>query len=169
MLEKTMEDVLNQHLEYEAYAASSYLSMASWCEKEGLKGAAGFFYDQSAEETQHMLKMFKYINEAGGGARVPAVKQPPDMYESLQNICEISLNQEKEVTQQINHLVDVSLAEKDYATNNFLQWYVAEQMEEESLFQSLLDMLKLAGQDSQALFFVDREIAALRSQGGEQA
>ena len=166
MIHKKIEEAINQQVANEAYASSSYLSMASWCETTGLRGAAGFFYQQSDEERIHMLKMVKYVNEAGGHAIVPVVKEPPAIYKSINEAFEIALKQEQEVTQQINKLVDQSLETKDYASFHFLQWFVEEQLEEEKLFRTILDVIKIGGADPRSLLLIDNEIAKIR---GEEA
>ncbi len=164
MLSKKVEEALNKQIAMEAYASSSYLSMASWCEKEGLRGCAGFLYEQSNEERVHMMKILRYINDAGGHALVPALKEPPNKYNSMSHVFEVSLEQEAEVTQSIYKLVDMAFTAKDFATFNFLQWYVVEQLEEEKLFRTILDIIKLAGKEGQPLLLIDTEIGKLRAQ-----
>lgn len=166
MLSKKVEAALNQQIIYEAYAASSYLSMASWSEKEGYRGSTAFFYTQSEEEREHMLKLVHYINQTGGHARVAAIKEPPHVYKSLKDVFEIALQQEIDVSKSINKLVELSFDTGDFATFNFLQWYVAEQHEEEHLFTSILDLLKIAGSEGKNLLIADNEIPKLR---GEEA
>jgi len=167
MINKKIEEAINEQVTNEAYASSSYLSMASWCEVTGLRGAAGFFYQQSEEERVHMMKMVKYINEAGGHALVSEIKEPPAKYKSINEAFEIALKQEQGVTKQINKLVDLSLETKDYASFNFLQWFVEEQLEEEKLFRTILDVIKLGSSDPRSsLLLIDNEITKIR---GEEA
>ena len=158
---------LNDQIAREAYAASSYLSMASWCATRGLRGCAGFFHAQSEEERVHMLKLVKYVNEAGGHAIIGAVGEPLAHYKSINHLFEVSLGQEQDVTKSINTLVEMTFTARDYASFNFLQWYVAEQHEEENLFTSILNILELAGKDSKSLIIVDNEIAKLKSEEKE--
>jgi len=164
MLTKKVEKALNEQIGYEGYASSSYLSMASWCEKEGLRGCTAFFYEQAAEEREHMLKLVRYINGAGGHAHVPAIKEPPATYKSIKHIFELSLEQERDVTKQINKLVELTFGAKDFTSYNFLQWYVEEQLEEETLFNSILDIIKLAGKEEKSLLLIDNEISKVRSE-----
>ncbi len=161
MLSKAIQTALNDQITEEAYAANYYLSMASWCEVTGLPGSAKFLYGHSEGERSHMMKLFQYVNAAGGNALVGAVKEPPRKFKSIENILELVLEHEIRVTKSINHLVDLCLKEKDYSTFNFLQWYVAEQHEEERLFKSLLDMIKIAGLEGRGLFLIDKEIGGL--------
>lgn len=164
MLTKKVETALNDQVANEAYASNSYLSMASWCEMKGLKGASEFFYEQSAEERTHMLKIVKYINNTGGTSKISMIKEPLAKYKSLKDVFDTALKQEQGVTKLINSLVELSLAAKDFTTQQFLQWFVTEQHEEECLFQSVLDMLALAGDEGNNLLLLDNEIAKIRSQ-----
>src|SRR3989338_6773466 len=127
MLPKKVEDALNKQVANEAYASSSYLSMASWCDKEGLRGCAAFFYEQSEEERVHMLKLLKHVNLVGGHGVVTEIKAPPLEYKSVKQVFEVALDQEMDVTKQINKLVEQAFDAKDFASFNFLQWYVEEQ------------------------------------------
>lgn len=164
MLTKKIEEALNGQIVNEAYASSVYLTMATWCETRGIRNATTFFYQQADEERMHMLKLVKYINETGGHAKIPAIKEPPAKYESLKDIFESSLEQEREFSKTIYNLVDMSLTEKDFTTHAFLQWFVTEQQEEERLFQSALDLLALAGTEDNNLLLIDNELSKIRAQ-----
>ena len=109
-----------------------------------------------------MLKLMKFINERGGFAVVPALEQPILTYQSLIRVFQEFLKHEVAVSESINELVHLSLAEKDYATHNFLQWYVTEQMEEENTARILNDKLELIGEDKSGLYLFDRDILAYR-------
>ncbi|MBI4549373.1 MAG: ferritin [Candidatus Omnitrophica bacterium] len=161
MLSKKIQTALNNQILEETYASHYYLSMASWCDQSGLHGSAQFFYRHSQTEKDHMLKLFRYVNDAGGHALVAAVKEPPRQFKSLAQVFELTLEHERHVTKSINALVETCLADKDYSTFNFLQWYVAEQHEEERLFQYILDLIKITGLEGRGLFLIDREIAKL--------
>jgi ferritin len=164
MLSKNLEEALNKQVAYEAASAHTYLAMASWSDiQPGLEGVAGFFYQQSEEERMHMLKLVKYINERGGYAVVPELKQPETKFKSLKKVFEAFFQSEKSVSESINELVNLALKEKDYATHNFLQWYVAEQMEEESLARKLNEKLELIGEDKSGLYLFDRDILSYRA------
>lgn len=167
MISKKMEEALNKQIVKESYACSSYLSMASWCETKGLRGSASFFRVQSGEEREHALKLIKYLNESAGHGLVPAVKEPPARYTSLKEVFEISLKQEKDVTQSIHALADLAISIKDYASFNFLQWYVKEQHEEEHLFRSLLDIMNIADAEGKNMLLIDNEIAKIRGKDKE--
>lgn len=161
MISKNIEQLLNQQIAQEAYASYYYLGMASWCDFNALEGCSQFLYAQSEEERDHMLKLFNYIVEAGGHALAPSIKAIPKDFKSITNVFKSALKQEKANTRSINALVDSCLKEKDYSTFNFLQWYVAEQHEEEMLFQSILDKIKIIGTDGQGVYLIDREVAKI--------
>ena len=163
MLNKRVEKTLNDQIAKEAYASNSYLAMASWCEQKGLRGCTAFFYGQSDEERQHMLKLIKYVNDSAGEAVIDAITQPKSDYKSIKDIFETSLKQERAVTASINNLVELAFTTKDHATYNFLQWYVSEQHEEESLFKTILDIINLGEEDKQSLLLVDIEIGKIRA------
>ena len=110
MLSKKIEAALNDQVAKEAYASSPYLSMAIWCETRALRGSAAFFYAQSDEERGHMLKLVKYVNEAGGHAVIPSIDGPLTNYKSLDHAFEVSLAQEMGVTESINKLVELTFA-----------------------------------------------------------
>ena len=105
-----------------------------------------------------MMKLFHYVNDAGGHAVMQAVKEPPVHFKSISNVFELTFENEKRVTKSINALVELCLTEKDYSTFNFLQWYVAEQHEEERIFKAILDLIRVAGVEGRGLFLIDKEI-----------
>jgi len=158
MQSKKIEDALNKQLELEGYASYSYLAMAGWCETEGLEGCARFLYRQSDEEREHMIRIFHYINDVDGIAITPAIRQPRISYDSVQQLFEEVYKQEQKVTHAINNIVSLCYKEKDHTTLNFLQWYVDEQREEESLMRGILDRIKLIGTGPQSLYYIDKEL-----------
>ncbi|MBS1659373.1 MAG: ferritin [Bacteroidetes bacterium] len=165
MPSKTMIDALNRQVLMEAQSSQAYLAMGSWAEiQPGLKGVTQFFFQHSEEERMHMLKLIHYINERGGVAIVPALKQPQLTFDSLKKAFETLLEHELKVSESINSLVEIALNEKDYATHNFLQWYVMEQMEEERLARECNDKLELIGDDKSGLYLFDRDIMTLDKQ-----
>lgn len=171
--EKTLQ-ALNKQIALEGNASASYLAMASWCERQGLNGCATFFYDQSAEERMHMMKIIHYVNEMDGHAVISAQEQPKGEYDSVQELFKAVYLQEKAVTSAIYALLSISNEEDDHSTTLFLQWYVAEQREEEAQIRTILDKIKLIGTGGQSLYFIDQEVQninALRGQeetGGEE-
>jgi ferritin len=107
-----------------------------------------------------MLKLVGFVNERGGKAEIPALKKPLATYKSIQAIFQQILDHERKVSQDINNVVDLTLQEKDYITHNFMQWYVAEQIEEESLAQNMIDKLNLIDKDPGGMYLFDRDLAA---------
>ena len=167
MLSKTMQDALNLQVQLEAQSSQAYLAMACWAEiQPGLKGVTDFFFHHSDEERMHMLKLIHYVNERGGFAIVPALTQPILTFTSLKSAFEVLYKHELKVSESINNLVDIALKEKDYATHNFLQWYVMEQMEEEKLARDCNDKLELIGDDRSGLYLFDRDIISMVNTGG---
>lgn len=162
MLSTTMANALNKQVLMEGQSSQAYLAMGSWAEiQPGLKGVTEFFFKHSDEERMHMLKLIHFINERGGFAVVPAFDQPVLTFVSLKKAFEELLKHEIAVSNSINDLIDLALQEKDYATHNFLQWYVTEQMEEEKLARDCNDKLELIGDDKSGLYLFDRDIMLL--------
>ncbi len=159
MLNKKINEALNNQVLEEAFSSQLYLSMASWCETNGLPGAAKFLYLQTEEERMHMLKIFHHINERGGKAIVPALSKPQDKYKTITDVFNSVLSHEKHITKKIHDLLDLCIKEKDHATANFLQWFVNEQIEEEATAQLIIDKIKLIGdKPSTSLFLIDKEL-----------
>ena len=121
-----------------------------------------FFYQQSDEERVHMLKLIRYVNERGGFALVPALPQPVITFQSLKRVFEDFLRHEIAVSESINELVGLTLQHRDFATHNFLQWYVSEQLEEEALARTLNDKLELVGDDKSGIYLFDKDIMLFR-------
>jgi ferritin len=153
-----IEAALNAQIEKEASSSQFYLAMASWAESNGLNGTAKFMYTHSDEERFHMLKLVKFVNERGGKAIIPALSQPPKEFSDLVNVFTLLLEHEIGVTQSINDLVGLCLDERDYTTHNFIQWYVAEQLEEEALARTVLDKIKLIGNDKGGMYMFDKDL-----------
>lgn len=163
MLSNSIQEALNKQVQMEAESSQAYLAMASWAEiQPGLEGVTEFFYQQSDEERVHMLKLIRFINERGGFATIPQLAQPMITFQSLRRVFEEFLKHELKVSDSINDLVHLSLTEKDYATHNFLQWYVNEQIEEERTARTLNDKLELIGDDKSGLYLFDRDILNFR-------
>lgn len=168
MLSKSIEKVLNDQIRIESESSQIYLAMACWAEVKGLEGIAGFMYAQSDEERDHMLKFVKFVNERGGHAHISQLNEPNASFKSFKEMFEKLLEHEVFVSETINNLVDISLQEKDYATHNFLQWYVAEQIEEEAMARTILDKINLIGDDKGGLYLFDRDIQQLTISSASQ-
>jgi len=160
MLSKKVTEALNAQVEKEAYSSHLYIAMASWAEVKGYSGVADWLYAQSDEERLHMLKILRYINERGSEGRLGAVKEPPREYGSVKELFEAVLKHEQFISQSINEIVLLCGEEKDFTTQNFLQWFVNEQIEEEKNVRLILDKIKLVGDHNMYIF--DRDIMSLR-------
>lgn len=158
---KAIETALNLQISKEANSSQLYLSMANWAEQNGLSGISEFLYMHADEERMHMLKLLKFINERGGKAKIPAIDAPKDHFKSIEELFNDLLNHEIMVTNSINEIVHLCIEHKDYTTHNFMQWYVAEQLEEEALARNILDKIKLIGNDKGGLYLLDRDIVKM--------
>lgn len=161
-MKKILTDICNRQVEREAYSSNLYLAMASWAETRGMAGIAGWLYAQSDEERMHMLKFIKFINERGGHAIIPQLASPPVEYTGVKEMFDEVLKHEKFISESINEIADKATAEKDYALLNWIQWFVAEQVEEESSVQAIIDKLKLM--ETKNLYMFDRDILSMRSE-----
>ena len=158
MLSDALVDRLNEQINLEFYSSNLYLQMSSWCEFKGLEGCAEFLKLHAQEEMMHMQRLFNYVNETGAMAVLGQIDSPPTKFESIIDVFKQTYEHECLVTKKINDLADAALKDKDYSTFNFLQWYVAEQHEEESLFKSILDRIEMIGMDGNGMFFIDQEM-----------
>ena len=157
------EALLNKQIVMEGKSSAAYLSMASWCDTHGFDVSATFLYKHSEEERMHMLKLFKYVNAAGGHALQPEVSGLKHTFTTLKEVFEEVLMHELEVTKSINSLVDHCFQIKDFATFNFLQWYVMEQREEETLARRAVELFDLIGEEGVGLFMIDQEVGKLEA------
>ncbi len=155
-------DMLNKQIEKEAHSSSAYLAMASWCDHNALSYSAQFFYDQSLEERGHMMKIFRFVNDNGGTAYSPEVKNVIHDFKSLEEIYETALDQEISITQSIHNIVQKCRKLNDFTTENFLQWFVKEQMEEEQMMRRALELFDLMGTDGLGLKLLDERIPQIR-------
>lgn len=138
-------DVLNDQIALEMHASASYLAMASWCDQRELINSKAFFYEQAEEERKHAMKIFEFVNDAGGASLSPTVTDVNNDFESLREIYEKSLDQEIEVTKSIYKCFKKARSVDDFASEVFLQWFVSEQVEEEDAIRSRLDIFDLMG------------------------
>lgn len=158
MLSKSLEKILNNQVKLEGDSSQIYLAMASWAENQGFEGIAAFMYSQSDEERMHMLKLVRYINQRGGEANIPQIEEPELDHTSFKTLFTQLFEHEVMISRSINELVHITLQEKDYATHNFLQWYVAEQIEEEATARTILDKINLIGDDKGGLYMFDNDM-----------
>ncbi len=161
MLKSEMVTQLNIQINLEFYSSNLYLQMSAWCEEKGFEGAASFMRKHASEEMDHMTRIFTYVSETGALPILGAIDAPPHEFESLADVFQKTYEHECQITERINKLAHQAFTNQDYSTFNFLQWYVAEQHEEETLFKSILDKINLVGHDGHALFFVDKDLAEM--------
>ncbi len=161
MLSEKIVKALNEQVKREAEASFLYLSMGGWCDSKSLSGCANFLFEHSKEENSHMLKIYHYILEMNGKAIVPKVSAPNVKYDSIRTLFEQIYEHEKYISKSINNIVSLAIGENDHATNNFLQWYIEEQREEESLMRSILDKINLIGDSPSQLYHIDMEVAKM--------
>jgi len=158
MLSNTIQEKLQNQIQKEASSSHLYLAMACWADVNGFSGVAKFLYEHSDEERMHMLKLIKFVNERGGHARVPALESPQKDFDSLKSVFKTILSHEIKVTESINDIITLCLKENDHTTNNFMQWYVTEQLEEEQMARSIIDKLEMIGSDTSSLYLFDKEM-----------
>ena len=154
-----MKKALNDQVTLEASASNNYLAMASWCEVIGYQGAANYFYVQSDEERTHMLKVVHYLNALGAVATIPAIKSPISSYKSLEGLIKTALKNEQTVTAAIHKMVEIAQKEKDHSTYAFLEWFVNEQVQEETKFETILQKFDLLGRDKLGINEIDKFLA----------
>lgn len=155
-----LEKALNDQIGAEIFSAHQYLAMSLQMDNEGLKGCSHWLYKQYEEETEHAMKILKYVQERGNHAKVPAISAPSESYGKPLAVFEAVLAHEEYVTKRIHDLYRLSEKEKDLSATIFLQWFVTEQDEEESNANYIVDILKKAGTNVGALMAIDKELAA---------
>ncbi|GAB4418112.1 MAG: ferritin [Anaerolineales bacterium] len=145
-ISKAMADLMSAQVGNELGASNQYLQIAAYFDGESLSRLAKFFYDQAEEEREHAMKFVHYLMEVGASLNLSAIPAPQTEIGSAEKAFEMSLAWEKEVTGQINAMMDLAIKEKDYASQAFLQWFVTEQVEEVSTMESMLDIVRKAGE-----------------------
>lgn len=150
---------LNEQIKHEFYSSYLYLAIASYFDNIPLEGMAKWFKKQAAEEHEHGMKIYNYINDRNMQVDLQAIDKPSAKFKSVEQIFEQALAHEKKVTHWINEIYEMALKEKDHATAVFLQWFISEQVEEEKNAQDNLDQIKLIGDDKAALFVIDQNFS----------
>lgn len=158
MLNEKMAKALNIQLNKEIYSAYLYLAMSAYSSYKGLSGFARWFKVQYGEEKEHAGKIYKYLVEQGAQVELDAIEKPPKEFGSPLEMFEKTLGHEQFITRSIRELLELAVAEKDYATSIFLQWFVEEQVEEEANDNAIIAKLKLAGEDGAGLLVIDSEL-----------
>ncbi|MFH0910521.1 MAG: ferritin [Planctomycetota bacterium] len=160
MISKDILKALNEQITKELYSSYLYLQMSAYLEGQNLKGMANWMRVQAQEEIAHAIIFYNYVNERGGLVKLGAIDQPPPDYASPLDVFEKTLAHEKTVTASIHHLMDMAIAEKDYATRTRLEWFIEEQVEEEANPTEIIGKLKLTGGKGGGLLFLDQGLGA---------
>ncbi|RKX96023.1 MAG: ferritin [Spirochaetes bacterium] len=158
MLSKRMEEALNKQINAELYSAYLYLSMAAYFDSISLDGFSHWMKLQAKEETEHAYKIYGYVYERGGSVILEAINKPPTKWDSPLAVFEDAYKHEQKVSEMINNLVAMAREEKDYATENFLQWFVEEQVEEEANADEVVQKLKMVKDSRNGLFMMDGKL-----------
>ena len=158
MLSTKLQAALNDQINAEFGSAYTYLAMAAFFEASNLPGSARWMRRQSGEELAHGMKIFDFVNDRDGRVVLKAIPQPPAKFSSPVQIWELALKQEQGVSARIHALYALAAQEKDYATQTMLQWFVAEQVEEEKTARTILEQAKQIGASSSAIYFLDRHL-----------
>lgn len=163
MLTPDMISRLNDQLNLEFYSANLYLQMSAWCADKGYEGAASFLKTHSREEMDHMQRLFDYLSDTGALPVLGSIDAPPVTFESLSDVFTRTYQHEQLITGKINELAHAAMTTQDYSTFNFLQWYVAEQHEEEKTFKNVLDKLGMLENSSNGAFLLDKDLGRMNS------
>lgn len=159
MISKKIEEAFNQQLNAETFSAYLYWSMSAALERMNLPGFANWMRIQAQEEMTHAMKFYEHIIERGGTVTLTAIEGPETQWKDVKAVFETTLEHEQKVTAMINALVDLVAAEKDHASNMFLQWFVTEQVEEEATAMDILGKLEIVGATAGGLYMLDKEMA----------
>lgn len=159
MFSQRMQDALNKQINAEFYSSYLYLAMSAYFQSISLSGFANWMRVQAQEELAHAMKFYEFVNERAGRVVLHKIDEPKAEWENSTAVFQQVLDHEQEVTRLINELVNIAIEEKDHATQIFLQWFVTEQIEEESSANEVLHKLKLTGGEGSGLFMLDRELA----------
>lgn len=167
LLSEKLHGALNEQMNFEFYSAHAYLAMAAYCTAETYDGFANFFLVQAEEERFHAMKFYNFLSDLGYRATIDGFANPQNDFTSILDTFETALSHEKEVTRRIYNLSDIALDEREHATMAFLKWFIDEQVEEESTFDTLINKIKRIQNDSNAIFMLDSELASRTFTPGE--
>lgn len=161
LLSTEIESLLNQQVKKEAHSSSLYLSMASWCDRNGFDGSADFFFNQSNEEREHQLKLYKYILNMGGTAISPEIGTIKIEFSSFREVFEDALEQEIAITQSFKNIAAKCHKEQDFVTLEFLNWFLKEQREEEYIARRALELFDVIGEQGTGHWDIDKNIGSI--------
>jgi ferritin len=158
LIAQSIEDAMNDQLNFELRSAYNYLAMSAYCEAESLPGFAHWLRTQSREEVEHAMKFYTFIVDRGGRVKLQDLGTPAEDFKSLLEIFEQSLDNERAVTRAINELYTLTTKEQDYASQAFLNWFVTEQVEEEKTVEAIIDDLQRVGSSGEGLYLIDKDL-----------
>lgn len=158
MISQKMQDAVNRQIQAEMYSSNLYLAMAAWCASLNMNGFAHWLRIQSTEESGHAQKLVGYLQDRGGRVLIGAIEAPPAEYKSPLDVFEQTLAHEQHVTSMVHALYELALAEKDYASQVLLHWYISEQVEEEARVTTCVEKLRMIGESSNAVWWIDKEL-----------
>ncbi|WP_284644198.1 ferritin [Paenibacillus silviterrae] len=158
-MNEPLYQALNDQMNFEFLSSQVYLAKAAYCSAESLDGFANFFIVQAEEERFHAMKIYKFLNARGKRVTFKGMSDPNNEYSSVLDAFEQGYAHEQEVTRRIYHLSDLALNDREHATIHFLKWFIDEQVEEEAMFDGLIQKLKRIDKDSNAFFMLDAELA----------
>jgi ferritin len=160
MISKSLQDALNEQINFELFSAYLYLSMSAHFETQNLSGFASWMRVQYQEETGHAMKLYKYVFDRSGVVTLKAIAQPAIKFKKSADVFKQVLEHEQKVTSLINKLYELAVKEKDYAAQSFLQWFINEQVEEEKNATDIINMLEMVGDSPVSLIMADRQLGA---------
>lgn len=166
VLKEDIVDILNKQVKMEAHSSAAYLAMAAWCDSEGFDKSAEHFFNQAEEERNHMLKIFHYLVDMEALAISPGIDQVNHEFSSLKEVFETALEQEMAVTDAIHNIVGMCRKENDIATEEFIKWFVQEQIEEEFVARKMVELFDTFGEDKLALAMIEDRIPTVQYDGG---
>lgn len=167
ILKEEIVDVLNKQIKMEAQASAAYLAMANWCDLEGYDNSADYFYTQSEEERKHQIKLFKYLTDMECHAVSPSVAASQHDFSSLRSVFEAALESEIAVTDAIHDIVRSCRKHGDIATEEFMRWFVQEQIEEEFVARRILELFDVLGEDKIAVGMFEERVLSVEYDGGD--
>jgi ferritin len=145
LISETLNEAMNEQIGSELGASNQYLKIASYFDNDNLPELAGFFFRQSEEEREHAMRFLRYILDAGGDVQIPAISAAPSSIGSAAEAAQMALDWELQVTKQINGLMDMAIEENDHIAQDFLRWFVEEQLEEVSTMDEMVGVIRRAG------------------------
>lgn len=158
MLSKNLQNAINNQIHSEIYSSYLYMAMAAYADSKNFKGIAKWFKVQANEEWMHAMKFYDFMVDRGATVIFKAIEQPPADFKSILHAFEATLEHEKKVTASINKLYELAMKENDYPTQVMLHWFIDEQVEEEANASEIIEKIKLIGEKSGSILWLDHEL-----------